>query len=146
VDLLWIESQWDLAEARAALGVAMATGLATVVTFTFAERGGALVAPDGRPAEECLAAVAADGAAAAGVNCVFAGPALTALAVRAAARLPVPFVAKPSPGLPGAVLPPASFAAALRPAVAAGQRALGGCCGATGDHLRAIGPLLSGSP
>jgi 5-methyltetrahydrofolate--homocysteine methyltransferase len=144
VDLLWIESQWDLAEARAALAAAQRTGLPAVVTFTFAEVGGRFRAPDGRAAEECLAAVANDGATAAGVNCVFPGAALTALTAWATARLPVPFVAKPSPGLPDAVASPEAFAEALRPAFAAGLRIAGGCCGATADHLRALAPLVSG--
>lgn len=145
VDLLWIESQWDLAEARAALAAARATGLPAVATFTFAEAGGRFRTPDGRSAEECLAAVAVDGALAAGVNCVFPGSALAALAAWAAAHLPVPLVAKPSPGLPGAVASPAAFAEALRPAFEAGLRIAGGCCGATADHLRALAPLVSGT-
>jgi 5-methyltetrahydrofolate--homocysteine methyltransferase len=142
-DLLWIESQWDLAEARAALAAGRATGLPCVVTFTFAEDGGRFRAPDGTPAETFLAGIAADGAAATGVNCVFAGGPLAALAGWAAERLAVPFVAKPSPGLPGAVLAPEAFARALRPALDAGLAIVGGCCGATGDHLRAIAPLLA---
>ena len=39
VELLWIESQHDLGEARAALAAARATGLPVVVTFTLEERG-----------------------------------------------------------------------------------------------------------
>jgi 5-methyltetrahydrofolate--homocysteine methyltransferase len=113
------------------------------VTFTFAEDGGRFRAPDGTPAETFLAGIAADGAAATGVNCVFAGGPLAALAGWAAERLAVPFVAKPSPGLPGAVLAPEAFARALRPALDAGLAIVGGCCGATGDHLRAIAPLLA---
>lgn len=144
VDLLWIESQWDPGEARAALAAARRTGLPAVVTFALREAGGRLRAADGTAGEDCLAAVADEGALAAGVNCVFAGEALTSLAAWAAARLPVPFVAKPSPGLPGAVAGPRAFADALRPAFAAGLRIAGGCCGATADHLRAIAPLVSG--
>ncbi|HET8539203.1 MAG TPA: homocysteine S-methyltransferase family protein [Anaeromyxobacter sp.] len=142
-DLLWIESQWDLDEARAALAAARASGLPTVVTFAFAETGGRLHAPGGSTAEECLSAVASHGALAAGVNCVFPGPALAALAAWAKARLRVPFVAKPSPGLPGAVASPEAFGEALRPAFAAGLRIAGACCGATADHLRALAPLVS---
>jgi 5-methyltetrahydrofolate--homocysteine methyltransferase len=142
VDLLWIESQWDLAEALAALAAARRTGLPAAVTFTPAQSAGRLRLPDGTFAEDALAAAEAEGAAAVGVNCLFPGAPLTALAAWAAARLRVPFLAKPSPGLPGAVLAPAAFAGALRPAVAAGLRAAGGCCGATGDHLRALAPLL----
>jgi 5-methyltetrahydrofolate--homocysteine methyltransferase len=144
VDLVWIEGQWDMGEARAALAAARRTGLPAVVTFTFQEVDGGFHAPRGPPAEECLAAIAAEGAAAAGVNCVFPGAALTSLAAWAAANLAVPFVAKPSPGLPGSVATPEAFAEALRPAFAAGLRIAGGCCGATADHLRALAPLISG--
>lgn len=141
-DLLWLESQWDAAEARIALAAARETGLPTWLTFALADRGGRLTAPDGTPAEALLAAAAAGGATIAGVNCVFAGPALTALAAWARGALPVPFAAKPSPGLPGAVVAPEDFAGALRPAVEAGLRIAGGCCGATADHLRAVGAVL----
>jgi 5-methyltetrahydrofolate--homocysteine methyltransferase len=88
----------------------------------------------------------AEGAAAAGLNCAFPGPALDALVAEAAPRLGIPFVLKPSPGLPGALLPPDAFAAALRPALAAGVRIVGGCCGAGPDHLRALGAALAAAP
>jgi 5-methyltetrahydrofolate--homocysteine methyltransferase len=78
------------------------------------------------------------------VNCVFPGPGLDALAAEACAVLRVPFVAKPSAGLPGRVLSPGAFAAALRPAIAAGARVVGGCCGATGAHLSALRTALRG--
>jgi len=143
VDLLWIESQWDLREALAALEAARPLGIPVVVTFGFPAAGESFRAPGGAKAEACLDAVAAEGAAGTGVNCVAPGAALTALVSWAAERLRVPFVAKPSPGLPGAVLDPEAFAAALAPAFAAGLRIAGGCCGATADHLRALGVLLS---
>jgi 5-methyltetrahydrofolate--homocysteine methyltransferase len=143
VDLLWIESQHDLGEARAALAAAREIGLPAVVTFGFPERGGRFVAPDGTDAREWLRALEGEGAAAAGLNCVFPGPTLDALAAEAAPRLSIPLVLKPSPGLPGAVLPPAAFAAALQPALAAGVRLVGGCCGAGPEHLRALGSALA---
>jgi 5-methyltetrahydrofolate--homocysteine methyltransferase len=142
-DLLWIESQHDVAEALAALAAARRTGLPAAVTFALEERGHHLVTHSGADPLDWLAAVEAAGAAAAGVNCVFPGAALDALAARAAARLRVPLVAKPSPGLPGAVRAPGPFAAALRPALLAGVRLAGGCCGATGEHLRALGAELA---
>ena len=145
VDLLWIESQWVLAEARAALAAARETGLPVAVTFGFREERGRLVAGDGMHAEECLAAVAAEGAALAGVNCVFPDAALAALAAWAREGLHVPFVAKPSPGLPGAVLPPDAFAAAMLPALNAGLRIAGACCGGDAGHLRALGAALASS-
>jgi 5-methyltetrahydrofolate--homocysteine methyltransferase len=54
----------------------------------------------------------------------------------------VPFVAKPSPGLPGAVTSPAAFTAALVPAIAAGARLVGGCCGASAAHVAALAAWL----
>ncbi len=146
VDLLWIESQHDLAEARAALAAARVTGLPVVVTFGFPERNGRLVAPDGTTALEWLRALEAGGAAAAGLNCVFPGPALDAAVAEAVPALKIPLVLKPSPGLPGSVLSPAAFAGALRPAVAAGVRIVGGCCGAGPEHLRALGEVLAATP
>lgn len=145
VDLLWIESQRDLGESLAALAAARRAGLPSVVTFAFVESEGRFRTPGGAPAEDCLGAAADAGAAAAGVNCVFAGAPLDALAAWAASRLAVPFVAKPSPGLPGEVLSPRAFAAALRPAIAAGAPLAGGCCGATGEHLRAVGEIVAAS-
>lgn len=141
-DLLWLESQYDPREAAAALAVARASGRPVVVTFTFVERGGRFVSPAGEAPEALLLAAARGGAAAVGVNCVAPGPALCAMAAWARSALPVPFVAKPSPGLPGAVLSPAAFAAAVAPAVRAGAAWLGGCCGAEAGHVGALAALL----
>jgi 5-methyltetrahydrofolate--homocysteine methyltransferase len=143
VDLVWLESQHDLGEALVALRAARATGLPAVVTFTFEARDGRLVAPGGGDAVAWLAAVQAGGAAAAGVNCVFPGPALDLLAAEATARLRIPLVVKPSPGLPGALLEPDAFARALEPVLAAGVRLVGGCCGADAAHLAALGAALA---
>ncbi len=142
VDLLWIESQVRPEEARAALGAARRAGLPAVVTMAFALREGRLATPEGEPAAECLVSLAKDGAAAVGVNCVEAGRALAELAHELVPRLAVPLVLKPSAGLPGALLPPDAFAAALAPAAAAGARLLGGCCGTTAAHLRALRRIL----
>ncbi len=143
VDLFWLESQHDLAEALAALDVARGTGRPAVVTFTFVEAGGRLRTLGGIPAEECLAAVEAKGAAATGVNCVEPDAALESLASWAVRRLRVPFVAKPTAGLPGRIRTPEAFAAAMRPMLRSGVRIAGGCCGATGDHLRAVGAAMA---
>lgn len=136
-DLLWLETQYDAAEARLALAAARATGLDVIVTYALREGGGRLRAPDGTPAERLLEEAEAGGAAAAGVSCVFPGAALDALAAWAASRLRVPLALKPSPGLPGEVLAPDAFARALAPALAHARLA-GGCCGAEGAHLAAL--------
>ncbi len=141
-DLLWTETHWRLAEARAALAAGLATGLPVAVTMAFAEREGALEAPDGTPAAECLRVLAREGAAAVGVNCVLPSPALAALARAVAPGLAVPFAVKPNAGPPGRPLPPEEFARALAPALEAGARLAGGCCGTTAEHLRSLGPLM----
>jgi 5-methyltetrahydrofolate--homocysteine methyltransferase len=153
VDLLWLESQYDWREAEAALAAATAVGLPVAVTFTLAERAGRFEAPDGTPATALLARAAglADHGpgggrvVAVGLNCVPAGAALTALSAWARTTLPVPFIARPSPGPPGAVLTPLAFAEALAPAIAAGTRLVGGCCGASAGHLAALAALLQSS-
>jgi 5-methyltetrahydrofolate--homocysteine methyltransferase len=145
-ELVWLETQGDLAEARAGLRAARALAVAAVVTFTPRAAAEGLALADGTPAETCLAAVADEGAAAAGVNCVAPDARLAALALWARAHLGIPFIAKPAAGLPGAILPPDAFAAALRPALAAGVDLAGGCCGTTGEHLRALAVTWASLP
>jgi 5-methyltetrahydrofolate--homocysteine methyltransferase len=141
-DLLWSETQYDLGEARLALAAARAAGLPAAATMSFAVRVRVLVCPDGTPAEDCLRALAGDGALAVGVNCVAPGPWLAALVERAAPTLGVPLALKPNAGPPGRELQPVAFATALAPAAGAGAVVLGGCCGTTAAHLLALRGLL----
>lgn len=140
-DLLWTESHWDLAEARAALAEARATGLPAAATLGPALAGGRLVLPDGPPLAEALRALAADGATAVGFNCTLPGADLAG-EVAALGTLPVPLVVKPSAGLPGALLAPEPFAAWVTGAARAGASWLGGCCGAGPGHLAALARAL----
>lgn len=142
VDLLWAESQFSLAEARAALAAARGTGLPAVVTFTFGVTGDAMADASGEPALSCLEAVAADGARAVGTNCDLPGSPVAALLRRAAVRLAVPLVAKPSAGLPGGLLGPAQFAAWTADLAQAGASWIGGCCGTSAEHLAACANAL----
>ena len=139
-DLLWAETHWDLSRARLALAAARTTGLPAVVTVAFTD-GERPELPGGGAVEEALRTLAADGAAAVGVNCVAPSDALARLVARVAPALGVPFVAKPSPGLPGSVLPPEAFADRVRPLVEAGAAWVGGCCGATAEHVAALAVL-----
>jgi len=138
-EVLWTETHVSLREARVALAAARATGRAAVATLFLAERAGeGLTALDGTPGAECLEALWRDGAAAVGVNCVPPGPALAALVARAVPRVGVPLVVKPNAGREGRLAPPSNFAALLVPALRAGARYCGGCCGTTAAHLRAL--------
>jgi 5-methyltetrahydrofolate--homocysteine methyltransferase len=140
-DLLWAESQLGLDEALAALAAARATGLPVAVTFALQEAGGALRSSAGEPALECFAATARAGAAAVGANCVLPGAPL-APALAAAEGLGVPLVAKPSAGLPGALVAPEAFGGLIGELLRAGASWVGGCCGAGDAHLRAAARQL----
>jgi 5-methyltetrahydrofolate--homocysteine methyltransferase len=145
-DLLWTESCWLLEEARASLAAARSTGKPVVATVGVRLERGVLRCGSGQPALECLEALAMDGATAVGVNCALPGDPLDGLFRAAAVRLNVPLVAKPSAGLPGHVLAPASFAAWIGELAQAGAAWVGGCCGASAAHVAACARFLSGSP
>ena len=141
-DLIWIETQVDLGEARAALEAGRRTGLPVVVTAFLLPGSGGMTALDGSPGVEFLAALWRDGAAAVGVNCVAPDAGLARWVAEIATRVPVPLVVKPNAGLPGSPAGPAPFAAAVAAAVRAGATLVGGCCGAGPAHLRALGRAL----
>jgi 5-methyltetrahydrofolate--homocysteine methyltransferase len=140
-DLLWAESQWVLDEALGALAAARACRLPAVVTVAFTQSERPRL-PGGEPVEDALRALADAGAAAVGVNCVDATPALERLVARLAPPLAVPLVVKPSAGLPGSILAPAAFAARVAALATHGASWLGGCCGASEGHLRALATAL----
>jgi 5-methyltetrahydrofolate--homocysteine methyltransferase len=138
-DLVWAESLYSAAEARVALCCALEVGKPAVTTVVFTGApGGRAALPDGAPADELLEELAATGAAAVGVNCVLPGtPGLSPLLTRLVKRVAVPVVAKPSAGLPGHVMTPEAFGAWCRALREAGASWIGGCCGASADHVAA---------
>jgi 5-methyltetrahydrofolate--homocysteine methyltransferase len=137
VDLLWAETQWDLAEARATLQRARRCEVPVVITLSFTE-GEPPRLPGGGLVADALLVLAGDGAAAVGVNCVAPSSTLARLIADVAPRLGLPLVVKPSPGLPGAVLAPGEFARRVSRLVDAGAAWVGGCCGAGAAHVAAI--------
>jgi methionine synthase I (cobalamin-dependent) len=150
VDLLWVETMADLAEARAAVEGARegAPGLPVVATLTF-ERGRTLFGD--RP-EDAAAALADLGAAAVGANCGAGFEAVLDVLPGLAAGAPgLPLVAKANAGRPiaapdGTVTYPASpadAAAYARRAADLGASFIGGCCGTTAEHVAAIARALA---
>jgi methionine synthase I (cobalamin-dependent) len=149
VDVLWVETMADLAEARAAVeGVRDgAPGLPVVATLTF-ERGRTLFGD--RP-EDAAAALAALGVAAVGANCGAGFEAVLEVLPGLAAGAPgLPLVAKANAGRPvpapdGSVRYPATpddAAAYARRAAERGASLVGGCCGTTAEHVAAIAGAL----
>jgi homocysteine S-methyltransferase len=144
VDLLIIETMPALNEAHEALEAAksVAPHLPVVVMVTVDDESECL---DGASPAQAAALLTEWGADAVGVNCS-TGPAtvLTAVeAMRAATALPL--AAMPNAGVPRAVegrniylCSPEYMASFARKAVAAGVQIVGGCCGTTPNHIRAM--------
>jgi homocysteine S-methyltransferase len=144
VDLLILETMPALNEAREALAAARETapGLPVLVMVTVDDESNCL---DGASPAQAAALLTEWGAGAIGVNCS-TGPAivLTAIeAMRAATTLPL--AAMPNAGMPRAVegrniylCSPEYMASFARKAIAAGAQIVGGCCGTTPNHIRAM--------
>ncbi len=144
VDLLSLETMPALNEAREALAAAreVAPELPVLVMVTVDDDGNCL---DGATPAHAAAQLTEWGSSAIGVNCS-TGPTtvLTAIeAMRAATTLPL--VAMPNAGLPRAVegrniylCSPEYMASFARKAIQAGVQMVGGCCGTTPNHIRAM--------
>src|SRR5580658_8430459 len=144
VDLLIVETMSALNEAHEALAAAreMAPDLPVLVMVTVDDEGNCL---DGASPANAAARLTEWGAGAIGVNCS-TGPTtvLTAIeAMRKATSLPL--AAMPNAGMPRAVegrnidlCSPEYMASFARKAIAAGAQFVGGCCGTTPNHIRAM--------
>ncbi len=144
VDLLVIETMPALNEAHEALLAAAETApkLPVLVMVTVDDESNCL---DGSSPTHAATLLTEWGASAIGVNCS-TGPStvLTAIeAMRKATTLPL--AAMPNAGMPRAVdgrniylCSPEFMASFARKAVAAGAQIVGGCCGTTPNHIRAM--------
>jgi homocysteine S-methyltransferase len=144
VDFLVIETMPALNEAHEALKAAQETApeLPVLVMVTVDDENNCL---DGASPAQAAALLTEWGANAIGVNCS-TGPAtvLTAIeAMRPATTLPL--AAMPNAGMPRAIegrniylCSPEYMASFARKAIAAGVQFVGGCCGTTPNHIRAM--------
>lgn len=143
VDLFSIETFYDLAEVEAAVaGVRRVTDRPIVVHMTLEDDGNSLegVSPEIFGAQ--LARLPVD---AVGVNCSV-GPAAMLEAVEKLARVvPLPVSAQPNAGKPRVVenrnlylCSPEYMGVYARRFINAGARIVGGCCGTTPEHMKAI--------
>ena len=153
VDVFWIETMSALEEIDAALeGVRQAgPGVPVVITLSFDTHGHTMM---GVNPEQAVKELTALGAAAVGGNCGL-GPAelLPAMAAMRAFAPDALLVAKPNAGLPvledGRAVyrgSPGEMADYARRLTAAGVRIVGGCCGSTPEHLRAMAAALGVRP
>lgn len=147
VDLIFIETQFDLAEARLAVAAARTEcDLPVFVSMTF-EDGVSLT---GSTPEIFAATMENMGVDAVGVNCGSGPEAMLLVARRLRAACSLPIFAEPNAGLPELVngetvfrLPPDDFAEKTAAFAAAGITVLGGCCGTTPAHIKALREKVS---
>ncbi len=142
VDLVIIETQFDIAETRAAVFAARREcSLPVAVSSTF-EAGLTLT---GSSPEICAATFANMGVDVIGTNCSAGPEQIKDAADRLLAASPVPVLIEPNAGLPELIdgdtvfrLAPEPFAELTAQFALAGARLLGGCCGTTPDHIAAL--------
>ena len=153
-DAILCETFTELAEAVIAVRAAVeATGLPVVLSMTFDSGPDGTNTMMGASPADAAAAAAEAGADAVGANCG-AGPekyVKVAAGFRAATDLPVWI--KPNAGLPiirdgETVFPMAAneFSGFLPGLVEAGANIIGGCCGTTPEHIRALRATVDSLP
>ncbi len=152
VDVIWIETMSHLSEIRAAIqGVRQVSAdIPIIATMTFDTRGHTMM---GVSPEQAVTALASLGVDAIGGNCGNGPDELLPVIARMHAVAPdVTLVAKSNAGIPELVdlkavyrADPATMAEAALEFRAAGARIIGGCCGNTPAHLKAMAEALAAS-
>lgn len=151
VDLLSIETMYDLREALAALQACRTTGLAVLASITFDQKKRGFFTIMGDPLVPSLQALAAAGADAVGMNCSVTSPVMVEMVREAAPAIGVPLVAQPNAGQPLATpsgvvydADPAAFASDIAAMLQAGARLVGGCCGTDDAFIAAVRSAMAG--
>ena len=148
-DLLVVETMMSLQETRAALIAAKeVSDLPVMVTMTFEADGRALFGTDVLTAAIVLESLGAD---AFGINCSTGPEQMIPLFEQINSAVSIPLIAKPNAGLPmldeeGTTvysMGPQEFAKETKKLWEKGASILGGCCGTTPEHIKALTELLS---
>ena len=147
-DLLWIETMNTALEARAAAEAAAEQPVPFAVSFVVQESGDLL---GGDTLEDAVAAVAPLGPLALGLNCI-PPRGLSALLprVRCATTLPLAAYAHIGNAVPlrgwsfAQDATPTEYAEYARTWLESGASIVGGCCGTTPAHVRAVARLVAG--
>ena len=152
VDGFIIETMFDLREALCALRACRGNFSQPVIVsiaFKTETKGGRTIMGDS--ACDCVKRLTDAGADVIGANCGDLDPAQMAVVVSILkSATTVPILAQPNAGKPKLVddktifeMAPASFAAGIAKCINAGATIVGGCCGTTADHIRAVAALLN---
>jgi 5-methyltetrahydrofolate--homocysteine methyltransferase len=151
VDGFIIETIFDLAEALCALRACKdGFSLPVIVSIAYATEAKGVRTIMGNSAEDCARKLTDAGADVVGANCGNLDPAQVAFVVslyRSATTLPI--LAQPNAGAPKLVedntvfdMAAEPFARGIMDCVKAGARIVGGCCGTTPEHIRAVAKAL----
>lgn len=147
-DLFVVETMMSLQECRAAvLAIREVCELPVMVSLTYNEDGRTLYGTDPVTAIVVLQSLGAD---AVGLNCSTGPEAMLAPVAAMAEYATVPILAKPNAGMPeledGITVfktTPEEFALVGRQLAKAGAYLLGGCCGTTPEHIKALKEAVS---
>jgi 5-methyltetrahydrofolate--homocysteine methyltransferase len=146
-DFLIVETMTDLTEARLAVSAArrVAPSLAVMATMTFDRTRRGFFTVMGVTVAQAAAGLRDAGAEIIGSNCGNGIEAMLEIAREFRAQTDLPLAIQANAGLPesrdGQLVYPESpeFLASWVPAlIAAGVKIVGGCCGTTPDHVRAV--------
>lgn len=151
VDGFIIETMFDLREAICSLRACKDNfSLPVMVSIAFATeaKGGRTMI--GNSAEQCAKSLTDAGADVIGANCGDIDPAQMAVVVSLLkSATPLPVLAQPNAGKPKLVedetvfdMGPEAFAQGITECLHAGASIVGGCCGTTPEHIRAVAKML----
>jgi 5-methyltetrahydrofolate--homocysteine methyltransferase len=151
VDGFIIETVFDLREALCAVRACKENfDLPVIVCIAFATEANGGRTIMGNTAQQCARQLADAGADALGANCGDLDPARMAKVVALLRELTdLPLVAQPNAGMPKLVderavfdMDPKSFAEGIAECIDAGAKIVGGCCGTTPAHIRAVRDMI----
>ncbi|SKB72626.1 5-methyltetrahydrofolate--homocysteine methyltransferase [Lachnospiraceae bacterium] len=143
-DLIVVETMMSLQETRAAVIAAKEVcDLPVIATMTFEGNGRSLYGTDPVTALITLQSL---GVSAFGANCSTGPEHMVPMIKKMCAVAEIPIICKPNAGLPELDengntvyrLNPEEFGRDMEEIVRSGARILGGCCGTTPDHIRAL--------
>ena len=150
-DLFVVETMMSLQECRAAvLAIREVCGLPVMVSLTYNEDGRTLYGTDPVTAVVVMQSLGAD---VVGMNCSTGPEAMLEPIAKMAEYAAIPLLAKPNAGMPELIdgqtvfnVEPEEFAEVGKKLVEEGAAIIGGCCGTTPEHIRALKEAVKGIP
>ena len=150
-DLFVVETMMSLQECRAAvLAIREVCDLPVMVSLTYNEDGRTLYGTDPVTAVVVMQSLGAD---AVGMNCSTGPEAMLEPIAKMVEYAAIPLLAKPNAGMPELIdgqtvfnVEPEEFAEVGKKLVEEGAAIIGGCCGTTPEHIRALKEAVKGIP